>query len=289
MKTTVIRQHSTDELHRIGNRDRQTNSKKIKSRLNEPQSEWWVYFWVSLTLALTVWMYSKWPPSCWKLMGLWLKNHWKATSSEVSCAALQLSTTLSPTVTSTLLGLSSTRMASASTKLLHCHLRLTQGARRAILTATSQPRPNRGIKTIQKINKYESHSPPSDKYSCSALIETVHMWGRSLNAVKRVLVIWFWNVRALSSRLSGHNKFPGTRAKVCVCKCVCVCGGWHWGLFTGGRLVLIWQKIKARRASLTFYPQYSSHLSRAQLILCTAHVVPLVRSAGVNNSQSVVP
>lgn len=82
----------------------------------------------ALTLALTVWMNSKWPPpppSCWKAIGRWLKNHWKATSSEVSCVALQLSTTLSPTVTSTRLGLSSTRMASASTKLLHCHPRLT--------------------------------------------------------------------------------------------------------------------------------------------------------------------
>lgn len=83
----------------------------------------------ALTLALTVWMNSKWPPPppplCWKAIGRWLKNHWKATSSEVSCVALQLSTTLSPTVTSTRLGLSSTRIASASTKLLHCHPRLT--------------------------------------------------------------------------------------------------------------------------------------------------------------------
>lgn len=85
-----------------------------------------------------------------------------------------------------------------------------------------------------------------------------------------------------SSRLSKHNKFPGTRAKVGRKK-------WHWGLFTGGRLVLIWQKIKAFRASLTFYPQYGSHLCRAQLILCPAHIVPLIRSAGVNNFQSVVP
>lgn len=79
-----------------------------------------------LTFDLSVWMYSKWPPSCWKVMGLWLKNHWNVTSSEVSCVALQLSTTLSPTVTSTLWGLSSTRMASVSTKLLHCHPRQTQ-------------------------------------------------------------------------------------------------------------------------------------------------------------------
>lgn len=75
------------------------------------------------TLDLTVWMYSKWPPPCWKVMGLWLKNHWKVTSSDVSCVALQLSTTLSPTVTSTLWGLSSTRMASVSTRLLHRHPR----------------------------------------------------------------------------------------------------------------------------------------------------------------------
>lgn len=80
----------------------------------------------SPTFALTVWMYSKWPPPCWKVMGLWLKNHWNTTSSDVSCVALQLSTTLSPTVTSTLCGLSSTRMASVSTKLLHCHPRQTQ-------------------------------------------------------------------------------------------------------------------------------------------------------------------
>lgn len=80
----------------------------------------------ALTLALTVWMYSKWPPSGWKVIGFWLKNHWKATSNDVSWVTLQLSTTLSPTVTSTLLGLSSTCIASGSTKLLHCHLRLTQ-------------------------------------------------------------------------------------------------------------------------------------------------------------------
>ena len=70
---------------------------------------------------LTVWMYSKWLPSCWKFKGFWLRSHWKATSSDGSCVALQLKTTLSPTVTSTLLGLSSTRMASESTTLLHCH------------------------------------------------------------------------------------------------------------------------------------------------------------------------
>lgn len=80
----------------------------------------------SLTFARTVWIYSKWPPSCWNVMGLWLKNHWNVTSREVSCVALQLSTTLSPTVTSTLCGLSSTRMASVSTMLLHCHPRQTQ-------------------------------------------------------------------------------------------------------------------------------------------------------------------
>lgn len=80
----------------------------------------------SPTFARTVWIYSKWPPSCWNVMGLWLKNHWNVTSREVSCVALQLSTTLSPTVTSTLCGLSSTRMASVSTMLLHCHPRQTR-------------------------------------------------------------------------------------------------------------------------------------------------------------------
>lgn len=80
----------------------------------------------SPTFARTVWIYSKWLPSCWNVMGLWLKNHWNVTSREVSCVALQLSTTLSPTVTSTLCGLSSTRMASVSTMLLHCHPRQTR-------------------------------------------------------------------------------------------------------------------------------------------------------------------
>lgn len=115
-----------------------------------------------------------------------------------------------------------------------------------------------------------------------ALDSLQFIWDMSLYAVKCVLVIWFLNVRALGSRLSKHNKFPCTWAKV-------EGGWWHWGLFTGGQLVLIWQKIKAPRASLTFYPQYGSHLCRAQLILCPAHIVSLICSAGVNNSQSVVP
>lgn len=68
-----------------------------------------------------------------------------------------------------------------------------------------------------------------------------------------------------------------------------------------GQLVLIWQKINPHRPSqpkspsppprarLTFYPQRGGHLSRAQLILGPAHVVPLVSAAGVHNFQSVVP
>lgn len=167
----------------------------------------------ALTLALTVWMYSKWPPSCWKVIGLWLKNHWKATSNEVSCVALQLSTTLSPTVTSTLLGLSSTRMASGSTKLLHCHLRLTQSyCHEAEFGCDITARAI--IRTQPQLG--QRHSPSSGKYPawlCSRLC-TVHLWDRSLYAVMCVLVIWFLNVRALGSRLSKRNKFPSTQAKV---------------------------------------------------------------------------
>lgn len=116
-------------FHTHTHSDRRAAALRNTCRLDRQMTKLLFALTFALTLALTVWMNSKWPPSCWKVMGLWLKNHWKATSSEVSCVALQLSTTLSPTVTSTRLGLSSTRMASGSTKLLHCHLRLTQSHR----------------------------------------------------------------------------------------------------------------------------------------------------------------
>lgn len=137
-KPSVYTQHMDNYTHNyMAKKDGRQGKTRIVTNIHISSS-------IALTLALTVWMYSKWPPSYWKLMGFWLKNHWKATSSEVSCVALQLSTTLSPTVTSTRLGLSATRMASGSTKLLHCHLRLTAGG------ATSERTP-------------PEHSPPSDK------------------------------------------------------------------------------------------------------------------------------
>lgn len=97
---------------------------------------------------------------------------------------------------------------------------------------------------------------------------------------KFALVIWFLNVKTLLHAWSSTINFPAPNKWWGV--------KWHWGLFTGGWLVLIWQKIKASGASLTFYPQCGSHLCRAQLILCPAHVGPFIRSAGVNNFQSVV-
>lgn len=193
-------------------------------------------------------MYSKWPPSWWKVIGLWLKNHWKATFSDVSCVALQLSTMLSPTVTSALLGLSSTRMASGSTKLLHCHLRLTQTYRhnaefdwkgnyqnpKQILTVWQKKAPHLcqigfAINCAQSI--YET------KVCCVCPCEYDS---------------WMW---ALASWVSKHNKFPSTRAKVGE--------KWHWGLFPGGHLVLIWQKIKPPQGITYLLPtvQQSSLLS----------------------------
>ncbi len=77
----------------------------------------------SVVKPLTVWMYSKWPPSCWVLSGWLLSSQRKDTSSEGSWVTLQLSTTLSPTVTSTRMGLNSTRMGSETwTSFSHQHI-----------------------------------------------------------------------------------------------------------------------------------------------------------------------
>lgn len=84
-------------------------------------------------------MYSKWPSSCWASSGWLLSCQKKEMSSEGSCVALQLSTTLSPTVTSTRFGLRSTLMASGRTTRSRCHLRKQTRTYHRVNASTSAP------------------------------------------------------------------------------------------------------------------------------------------------------
>lgn len=84
----------------------------------------------------------------------------------------------------------------------------------------------------------------------------VHVWDLYARCYVCPCVIWFFSVRALlhgwTSTINFLAAVPRKR------------GGWHWGLFPGGELSLIWQKIKSLQGTTYLSPtvQRSSPLSQ---------------------------